>query len=75
MFSFNSPLGACPDCNGLGEQFEFDPALFIDPTKSINAGAIIPWGEIGKKRSWSSQIAKQIAHRFNISRWRVIRIV
>ena len=32
MFSFNSPLGACPDCNGLGEQFEFDPELFIDPS-------------------------------------------
>jgi excinuclease ABC subunit A len=67
MFSFNSPLGMCPDCNGLGMRFEFDPELFVDPTKSINEGAVLPWGEIAKKKSWSSQIAKQIARRFNIS--------
>jgi excinuclease ABC subunit A len=67
MFSFNSPLGACPDCNGLGEQFEFDPELFINPAKSINEGAVLPWGEVGKKSGWASQIAQQIAQRFNIS--------
>lgn len=67
MFSFNSPLGMCPDCNGLGEQFEFDPDLFVDASKSINQGAVIPWGELAKKRSWANQIAEQIAHRFKIS--------
>ncbi|MCB9101847.1 MAG: excinuclease ABC subunit UvrA [Anaerolineales bacterium] len=67
MFSFNSPLGACPDCNGLGERFEFDPELFIHPHQSINDGAVIPWGDIGKKSSWASQIARQIADRFDIS--------
>jgi excinuclease ABC subunit A len=68
LFSFNSPLGACPDCNGLGEQFEFDPELFVDPNKSINEGAVIPWGEVAKKsHSWAAQIARQIAQRFNIS--------
>jgi excinuclease ABC subunit A len=67
MFSFNSPLGMCSDCNGLGVRFEFDPQLFIDPTKSINDGAVLPWGEVSKKRSWSAQIAQQIADRFNIS--------
>jgi excinuclease ABC subunit A len=67
MFSFNSPLGMCPDCNGLGVGFEFAPELFIDPAKSINQGAILPWGEIAKKKSWSTQIATQLAARFNIS--------
>jgi len=67
MFSFNSPLGACSDCNGLGVQYEFDPELFINPAKSINQGAVLPWGEIGKKNSWATQIARQIAQRFNIS--------
>ncbi|RME75038.1 MAG: excinuclease ABC subunit UvrA, partial [Chloroflexi bacterium] len=67
MFSFNSPLGMCPDCNGLGVRFEFDPELFIDPTKSINEGAVRPWGEVGKKKSWATQIARQIADRFHIS--------
>ena len=67
MFSFNSPIGACPDCNGLGERFEFDPELFIHPHKSLNDGAVIPWGALGKKNSWAAQIARQIAKRFQIS--------
>jgi excinuclease ABC subunit A len=67
MFSFNSPLGACSDCNGLGERFEFDPELFINPVKSINEGAVLPWGEVGKKKSWATQVARQIAQRFKIS--------
>ncbi len=67
MFSFNSPLGMCPDCNGLGTQFEFDPDLFVNPNKSINEGAVLPWGEVSKKNSWSKQIATQIAARFKIS--------
>ena len=67
MFSFNSPLGMCPDCNGLGERFEFDPALFVDVSKSINEGGVIPWGELNKKRTGANQLAKQIAERFHIS--------
>ncbi len=68
MFSFNSPQGMCMDCNGLGEKFEFDPDLFCIPHKSILAGAVIPWGELDKKRrGWSYRIASQIAERFKIS--------
>lgn len=41
LFSFNNPLGCCPDCNGLGVRIEADPELMIaDPTKSIDDGAI-----------------------------------
>lgn len=43
MFSFNSPYGACPECDGLGERREFDPALILDMERSLNDGAIIPW--------------------------------
>ncbi len=67
MFSFNSPLGACSDCNGLGERFEFDADLFVEPGKSINEGAVLPWGEVAKKKSWATQISRQIAQRFKIS--------
>ena len=43
-FSFNSPYGACPTCDGLGTTFEIDPELVIpDPDLSLNAGAIAPW--------------------------------
>ncbi|MFA6874235.1 MAG: excinuclease ABC subunit UvrA [Bacilli bacterium] len=41
LFSFNNPLGCCPDCNGLGVKIEADPSKMItDPTKSIDEGAI-----------------------------------
>ena len=49
IFSFNSPFGACPDCNGLGTKFEFDADLIIpDRNKSINGGAIEAWKRGGK---------------------------
>ncbi len=45
-FSFNSPYGACPKCNGLGELYEVDESsLITDPSLSINRGAIAPVGE------------------------------
>jgi len=48
-FSFNSPYGACPECNGLGTKLEFDPEMIIpDKEKSINAGAIAPWKRGGR---------------------------
>jgi len=43
MFSFNSPFGACPECDGLGEKREIDPALVLDVNKSLADGAVIPW--------------------------------
>ncbi len=44
MFSFNSPFGACPACDGLGVKMEIDPDLVIpDRRKSIEDGAIVPW--------------------------------
>ena len=40
-FSFNTPHGACPDCQGLGSKLEIDPDLLIpDPDLSLNDGAI-----------------------------------
>ena len=43
-FSFNSPMGMCPDCTGLGTRLEMDPQLVIpDTRKSIRGGAIEPW--------------------------------
>jgi len=43
MFSFNSPYGACENCDGLGVKKEFDPDLILDREKSIADGGIIPW--------------------------------
>jgi excinuclease ABC subunit A len=44
MFSFNSPQGACPTCDGLGVKTFFDPDLVVpDPRLSLKAGALKPW--------------------------------
>ena len=43
LFSFNNPIGACPDCGGLGSHEHFSRELAIDPERSILDGAIIPW--------------------------------
>ncbi|MBN1910839.1 MAG: excinuclease ABC subunit UvrA [Pirellulales bacterium] len=43
-FSFNSPYGACPTCEGLGVREQFDPELVLPSTKlSLAGGAIVPW--------------------------------
>ena len=48
-FSFNSPYGACPLCDGLGHKLEIDSDLVIkDTSKSIREGAIEPWRKGGK---------------------------
>ncbi|RNF39365.1 excinuclease ABC subunit UvrA [Planococcus salinus] len=55
MFSFNSPFGACPDCDGLGMKQEVDPELVIpDATLSLKEGAVAPW------RPTSSQYYPQL---------------
>ena len=44
-FSFNSPYGACPQCDGLGTRYEVDPDLVVpDPSLSLAEGALAPWG-------------------------------
>jgi excinuclease ABC subunit A len=74
MFSFNSPHGMCPECNGLGTKVEFDPALFVSPDKTVAEGAVRTWGEVGrKKNSGIHQAATQILEGFGHdldTRWR-----
>lgn len=43
LFSFNTPIGACPDCNGLGLKLEVSPDLVVDPSKSLSDGGLIPY--------------------------------
>ena len=43
LFSFNNPVGACPDCGGLGSHEHFSRELAIDPERSVLDGAVIPW--------------------------------
>ena len=47
LFSFNSPAGACPACDGLGTVRAFDPARIVDVRMSLRGGAIRPWARRG----------------------------
>ncbi len=50
LFSFNSPFGACPACDGIGTQMYFDEKMIIpDPSKTLYDGAIAPWSQSSSK--------------------------
>jgi len=50
LFSFNSPFGACPKCDGLGTEVFFDPELVLpDHSKTLSEGAIVPWANSSGK--------------------------
>ncbi len=57
IFSFNSPYGACPRCDGLGFRREIDPDRVVDPSISIIEGAIIPW----RDSDYHSQLLLEVA--------------
>ena len=67
-FSFNSPLGMCPDCNGLGTKPEMDEDLVVpDPTKSMREGAIEPWAKvIERSESWTGSLLTNLAKEYGI---------
>ncbi len=62
LFSFNSPVGACPTCNGFGATLEFDQNLIIpDPDRSLAQGAVDPWEKprYGSRRRKLSSLAAE----------------
>jgi excinuclease ABC subunit A len=62
LFSFNSPLGMCPECSGLGTRMEMDPELVVpNPDLSINEGAVKPLGAVGEGTTWGSDIVRAVA--------------
>jgi len=70
-FSFNSPFGACKQCNGLGIKVEFDPELVIpDRKKSILDGAIKPWA--GHFATFRSSMLRDVGKRFGFNLYQPI---
>lgn len=64
MFSFNSPYGACQNCNGLGTKMEVDQTLIVpDPKLSLNTGAIATWRE--SKEGWYFTQLKSVAGHYD----------
>ncbi|MGB3591491.1 MAG: excinuclease ABC subunit UvrA [Nonlabens sp.] len=63
-FSFNSPKGACPTCNGIGGLMQINEKKIIpDLTKSINKGGLAPYPE--KKNNWIFKQLELIAKKYN----------
>ena len=59
IFSFNSPYGACPRCDGLGFHKEIDPERVVEPSLSLAEGAIIPWRDSDYHRQILTEMARQ----------------
>ncbi|MFA6047210.1 MAG: excinuclease ABC subunit UvrA [Parcubacteria group bacterium] len=65
LFSFNSPFGACPACEGLGTKKEIDPELVApDLNKTIAQGGLMPWSY--KKNNWQGTILRSVTNHFHI---------
>ena len=65
FFSFNSPYGACPRCEGLGIKKEIDFDLVSpDKNKTISEGGILPWSY--KKNNWQGTILRAVTNHFHI---------
>jgi len=64
MFSFNSPYGACPTCDGLGSRMEIDPELVVNPKKSLAGGGLIPWKD--KRSRWLAAILQSVCETHGI---------
>jgi excinuclease ABC subunit A len=66
-FSFNSPYGACPTCDGLGTRLEVDPDLVVpDPDLTVREGAIAPWSSSGLEYWYRVLEAVADAHGFSL---------
>jgi len=69
MFSFNSPYGACRECDGLGTILEFDPDLIVpDPNLSLSKGAIDAWRHCGKRMNiYYARLLRRFCRNFSVS--------
>jgi excinuclease ABC subunit A len=65
LFSFNSPNGACPNCDGLGYLEKFDPALIIGNSElSMSEGVILPWN---KSNSFYTELINEVCNTYSIN--------
>jgi excinuclease ABC subunit A len=67
-FSFNTPIGACPACNGLGMKSEVDLAKLINPELSVDDGAIACWGALGDedRTAWHVEYRRNVLDKIKV---------
>ena len=67
-FSFNTPHGACPDCQGLGNKLEIDPDRVVDCEKSLSEGALVvmEWSNVREEAGYYGQLLDATAQHYHI---------
>jgi len=67
LFSFNAPAGACPKCDGLGTELQFEPDLVVpDATLSLKDGAVFPWSRTGATSPYYEQTLEALAKHYKV---------
>ncbi len=68
LFSFNNPFGACPACDGLGVELQFEAELVVPDEKlSLAKGAVAPWAKTGSTSPYYAQTLEAIAEHYSVS--------
>ncbi len=67
LFSFNSPIGACSQCNGIGKILKVDPNLIFNKELSLEGGGILPFSSLFERDTWFSRLVKTfcLMHQIN----------
>ncbi|MBL8564493.1 MAG: excinuclease ABC subunit UvrA [Hyphomicrobiaceae bacterium] len=67
LFSFNAPAGACPTCDGLGTELQFEPDLVVpDGSLSLADGAVYPWAKTGATSPYYEQTLGSLAKFYKV---------
>ncbi len=66
-FSFNSPHGACPVCDGLGTQLRVNEDAVVNPRLSVAEGGILPWQRLFEHQTWTRNVVKKVAEVYKFS--------
>ncbi|HSM93998.1 MAG TPA: excinuclease ABC subunit UvrA [Anaeromyxobacteraceae bacterium] len=68
QFSFNNPVGSCPDCQGLGTRPEMDPDIIVpDGSLSIRDGAVEPWASgMDRGEGWTFEFVEHLSRSLGI---------
>ena len=68
LFSFNAPSGACPQCDGLGTELQFEAELVVpDSSLSLADGAVYPWAKTGATSPYYEQTLDSLAKHYKVS--------
>ena len=68
LFSFNAPAGACPKCDGLGIEMQFEADLVVpDRSLSLKDGAVYPWAKTGNTSPYYEQTLRSITSHYKAS--------